>query len=328
MNTVTHRTISPDEDGIRLDRWFKRHYPGLSFGALSKILRTGQVRLDGKRAKASDRIEAGQIVRIPPLDHDATRPPYTGREKRKSLSDADIEEMRSYVLYEDDAVIAINKPAGLATQGGPGISRHVDGLLDALKRKGAAERPRLVHRLDKDTSGILLLARTARAASSLASSFKGREAHKTYWALVKGVPSPAMGKILAPMEKLPGPKGERMVVTDSGKPARTLYSMIEHAGREATWLALKPMTGRTHQLRLHCAHIGHVIVGDGKYGGADAFLGGQISRKLHLHARHIRLPHPNGGMIDVTAPLTGHMQTTWDIFGWDKDLADDPFEDR
>ncbi len=326
MNTVTHRIVSTDEDGIRLDRWFKRHYPGLSFGAVSKILRTGQVRLDGKRVKPSDRIAEGQTIRIPPLDASATRP-SAGREKRKGLSDDDIREIRSLVLYEDDLVIAINKPAGLATQGGPGITRHVDGLLDGLKRKNSDERPRLVHRLDKDTSGILLVARTASAAASLAASFKGRDAHKIYWALVMGVPTPPNGKILAPMEKLPGPMGERMVITDSGKPARTLYSVIENAGRKTAWLALKPMTGRTHQLRLHCAHIGHVIVGDGKYGGAEAFLGGQVSRKMHLHARTIRLPHPDGGMLEVTAPLPKHMQATWDMFSWDSTASDDPFEE-
>ncbi len=326
MNTVTHHIVLPDEDGIRLDRWFKRHYPGLGFGAVSKRLRTGEIRLDGKRAKASDRIVAGQTIRVPPLDASATRP-ATGYENRKSLNENDIRDTQSLVLYEDDSVIAINKPPGLATQGGPGITRHVDGLLDGLKRKNSDERPRLVHRLDKDTSGILMVARTASAAASLAASFKGRDAHKIYWALVMGVPTPAQGKILAAMEKRPGPKGERMIVTDEGRPARTLYSVIENAGRKTAWLALKPLTGRTHQLRLHCAHMGHVIVGDGKYGGAEAFLGGQVSRKMHLHARYLKIPHPAGGTFEVTAPLPRHMQATWDMFGWDSAVTDDPFED-
>ncbi|GEQ97314.1 pseudouridine synthase [Iodidimonas gelatinilytica] len=328
MSDVQHLSVSQDEDGIRLDRWFKRHYPGLSFGVLSRLLRTGQIRLDGKRAKPGDRIAAGQDIRVPPVGADATQPPRgAGRTPKEGLSDQDIAEVRSWVLYKDDQVIALNKPAGLATQGGPGITRHVDGLLDALRFGKNDERPRLVHRLDKDTSGVLMIARTVRAASELAAAFKGRDAHKVYWALVKGTPSPREGKILAPMEKLPGPGGERMVVTERGKPARTLYAVIENAGQKAAWLALKPLTGRTHQLRLHCAHMEHVIVGDGKYGGSEAFLGGLVSRKLHLHARRLRVPHPDGGVVDVIAPLPNHMDATWETFGWDAEYEDDPFED-
>ncbi|WP_281301273.1 MULTISPECIES: RluA family pseudouridine synthase [unclassified Iodidimonas] len=327
MSDVLHFVITDDEDGIRLDRWFKRHFPGLSHGDLSRLMRTGQIRLDGGRTKPSDRVQKGQDIRVPPLDEAATQPRQAGRKLPHSISDEEKAEVRSWVLYKDAQVIAINKPAGLATQGGPGITRHVDGLLDALRFDRKDERPRLVHRLDKDTSGVLLIARTVRAASALADSFKGRDAHKVYWALLNGVPSPQDGKILAPMEKQPGHGGERMVVTQQGKPARTLYATIEQAGQKAAWVALKPLSGRTHQLRVHCAHIGHVIVGDGKYGGAEAFLGGLVSRKLHLHARRMLCPHPDGGLIDVTAPLPSHMKATWDTFGWIADYREDPFEE-
>lgn len=324
MSGVSHKTVGPDEDGIRLDRWFERHFPGLSYGALSKLLRTGQVRLSGGRAKPGDRVAAGQDIRIPPLDASATEKPGLGKTPKKELSPADIRDIRSWILYEDADVVALDKPAGLATQGGPGVIRHIDGLLDGLKLKGG-ERPRLVHRLDKDTSGVLLIARTVTAAAHFAAAFKARETRKIYWALVKGVPSPRDGKIVAAVEKLPMEGGERMIVTERGKPARTLYATIEHAAQKAAWLALRPLSGRTHQLRLHCAHIGHPIVGDGKYGGAEALLGGAVSRKLHLHARRLVIAHPKKGLLDITAPLPQHMKATWSMFGWDEDVGGDPF---
>jgi len=319
-------TVAQDDDGIRLDRWFRRHYPGLGHGRLAKLLRTGQVRLDGGRAKPGDRISAGQDIRLPPLE-DAARQPPTAAKRRPAapLKDRDIAEARSWVLYEDDSVIALNKPPGLATQGGPGVGRHVDGMLEAFRRAGDPTRPKLVHRLDKDTSGVLLIARTSAAAAHFAKQFKGRDTHKLYWAMVMGVPEPAMGKISAAMDKLPGKPGERMVVTADGKPARTLFAVQDRAAKRAAWLALQPLTGRTHQLRLHCAHIGHPIVGDGKYGGRAAMLGGQVSGKLHLHARRLRLPHPDGRMLDIVAPLPTHMQESWRLMGWDADLVDDPF---
>lgn len=325
MSQVRHIKVKPGDDGIRLDRWFNRHYPGLSYGGLSKMLRTGQIRVDGGRAKPGDRITVGQEIRVPPVGAEAKKPPQAPPAKR-ALSSEEIAEVRGWVLYRDADVIALNKPPGLATQGGPGIKRHVDGLLDALKDQPEDERPRLVHRLDKDTSGLLLIARSAKAAAALADAFKGRDAHKLYWALVKRVPTPREGKISAPMEKQAGKGGERMEVSDGGKAARTLYAVMDNAGRKAAWLAMMPQTGRTHQLRLHCAYLNNPIVGDGKYGGEDAFLGGLVSKKLHLHARRIRCPHPAGGMLDVTAPLPRHMRETWDTFGWNPDIADDPFE--
>lgn len=316
MSRIEPVTVEEADAGIRLDRWFARHYPELGHGALAKLLRTGQVRLDGRRAKAGDRVAAGQAVRVPPLDTPAPRTAAA----HPTLDRREVEEVRSWILYEDPSLVVLDKPPGLPTQGGPGIGRHLDGLLDALRLPGSGERPRLVHRLDKDTSGVILIARTARAAAALAAAFKGRDAGKLYWALVRGVPSRREGKIVAAVEKVAGKGGERVAVTEAGKPARTLWRVIDHAGTKAAWLALEPLSGRTHQLRVHCLHIGHPIVGDGKYAGAEAHLGGLVSRKLHLHARRLRLPHPDGGMLDVTAPLPRHMADTWASFGWDADM--------
>jgi 23S rRNA pseudouridine955/2504/2580 synthase len=315
MSQVTTRTVSADEADLRLDRWFKRHYPWLGHAKLEKLLRTGQVRIDGGRAKAATRLETGQAIRIPPLgeppkDDEAPRAPRPAKASPERIA-----ELEAAVLHKDDAVIVLNKPPGLATQGGTGLTEHLDGLLGYLKF-GAAERPRLVHRLDKDTSGVLLLARTAKAAAKLAEALRKRDAHKLYWALVMGVPEHRMGKIDLPLAKLAGGAGERMVYDeDEGKNAVSLYRTIETAGKRAAWLGMAPLTGRTHQLRVHAAAMGTPIVGDGKYGGAEAFLTGGVSRKLHLHARGIRLAHPDGGKLEVRAPLPPHMAATWDFLG-------------
>ncbi len=317
---VQERKILPGEDGIRLDRWFKRHYPGLSHGVLSKLLRTGQVRLDGRRVRPGDRVRAGQRVRIPPLCAEAAQAPPRMRRRCEGgpLSEAEQRQARDMLLYEDDFVIVLNKPAGLATQGGPGIVRHVDRLAAAYRRHREDEMPRLVHRLDRDTSGVLILARDGRSAAVLARAFKGRTARKLYWALVRGVPRGAQGEISAPLAKVGGRGGERVEISPAGKPARTRWRRLERAGTRAAWLALEPLTGRTHQLRAHLAHIGHPIVGDGKYGGRDAFLGGGIADRLHLHARRIRLPHPSGeGLLDICAPLPPHMRESWTLLGFD-----------
>jgi len=316
MSQVTTRTVSADEADLRLDRWFKRHYPWLGHAKLEKLLRTGQVRIDGGRAKAATRLETGQAIRIPPLgeppkDDETPRAP-----KPAKASPERIAELEAAVLHKDDAVIVLNKPAGLATQGGTGLTEHLDGLLGYLKF-GAAERPRLVHRLDKDTSGVLLLARSAKAAAKLSEALRKRDAHKLYWALVMGVPEHRMGKIDLPLAKLAGGAGERMVYDeDEGKNAVSLYRTIETAGKRAAWLGMAPLTGRTHQLRVHAAAMGTPIVGDGKYGGAEAFLTGGVSRKLHLHARGIKLAHPDGGKLEVRAPLPPHMAATWDFLGF------------
>lgn len=323
MSQVITRTVSADEADLRLDRWFRRHYPWLGHGKLEKLLRTGQVRIDGGRAKAATRLEVGQAIRIPPLgeppkDDDRPRAP-----KLAKASPERIAELEAAVLHRDDAVIVLNKPAGLATQGGTGLTEHLDGLLGYLKF-GAAERPRLVHRLDKDTSGVLLLARSASAAAKLAEALRKRDAHKLYWALVMGVPEHRMGKIDLPLAKLAGGAGERMVYDeDEGKNAVSLYRTIDTAGKRAAWLGMAPLTGRTHQLRVHAAAMGTPIVGDGKYGGAEAFLTGGVSRKLHLHARGIKLAHPDGGKLEVRAPLPPHMAATWDFLGFTLDKSAD-----
>lgn len=304
----------------------KREFPGLSHGRLEKLLRTGQVRVDGKRAKAAQRLEAGQALRLPPLDKETQ--PQTDRPAPPppAVSDREAREIQGRVLHRDEDVIALDKPAGLAVQGGSKVVRHLDGMLDAL-RFGAGERPRLVHRLDKDTSGVLLLARSAAAARALTAAFRGKDARKLYWALVVGVPERRQGTIDLPLAKLPGDRGESVVPDeDEGKRAVTDYVVVESLGKRVSWVALAPRTGRTHQLRVHCAAIGCPIVGDGKYGGADAFLeGGEVSDELHLHARRLRLPHPAGRQrkpLDVTAALPPHMAKSWSFFGFDPQAAD------
>ncbi len=314
-------TVKPDDDGIRLDRWFKRHLPDASFNLVSRWARTGQLRVDGKRAQPGDRIEAGQQIRVPPADP-AAKPDLRPARKKPELSPEDAEFAQSLVIHRDKQALVINKPPGLATQGGTKTDEHVDGLLDALWFD-AEGRPKLVHRLDKDTSGALLIARNARAAAHFAKAFSSRTARKVYWALIIGAPSIEDGFIELPLAKQPGTGGEKMHVDEKeGAPARTRYRVIERAGNAAAWVELQPFTGRTHQLRVHMAAIGHPIVGDGKYGGRDAFLTGTISRKMHLHARRIRIDHPDGGQIDVTAELPPHMRESLDHLGFDVELAE------
>lgn len=319
MSGVAIVEIAADEAELRLDRWFRRHYPALGHGRLEKLLRTGQVRIDGKRASAGDRLEAGQKIRIPPLgDLSAPPPPTAPRPPRQS----DIDTLLATILYRDDDVIALNKPSGLAVQGGTGTAHHIDAMLDALRFE-APDRPRLVHRLDKDTSGVLLLARSAASAARLAAAFRQKTTRKTYWAAVAGVPKPHRGRIDLPLAKLAGQRGERVSGDNEGKNAVTYYTMVEHAGTKAAFLALLPVTGRTHQLRVHCEAIGTPILGDGKYGGAKALLAGVPSpRQLHLHARSIEMPHPRGGTLSVTAPLPPHMKATWAFFGFSEPKDD------
>ena len=321
--TVSQLEVKNDEADIRLDRWFKRHFPRLPHGRLEKLLRTGQIRVDGKRAKGSVRLVAGQIVRIPP---GVAAPHAVEPARRRPVSAADARWLRSLVLHMDEDVIAINKSPGLAVQGGTSTPRHLDALLDAL-RFDAPERPRLVHRLDRDTSGVLLLARNTRAASRLAQAFRHKSARKIYWALVAGAVKPAQGKIDIALAKQAGPAGERVAEDEEGKRAITLYATVERAGKRATWLALMPLTGRTHQLRVHCSEgLGAPVIGDAKYGGDRAMLASEsIKPQLHLHARRLVLPHPAGGIIDISAPLPPHMRETWAFFGFDPELDLDPF---
>jgi 23S rRNA pseudouridine955/2504/2580 synthase len=288
--------------------------PDVSFNIVSRWSRTGQLRVAGKRALPGDRLESGQEIRIPPQEVQPTR---AGRSqpRRDPLSAEEEQLVRDMVIYRDEGTFVLNKPPGLATQGGTKTTQHLDRLLVGLGDERG--RPKLVHRLDKDTSGALLVARTARTAGHFAKAFSGRTARKIYWALVVGVPDKDEGTIDAPLAKQPGTGGEKMHISEEhGLPAKTKWRVIDRAGNRAAWVELQPLTGRTHQLRAHMAAIGHPIVGDAKYGGAEAFLTGGISRKLHLHARRIRIDAPQGGKIDVTAELPTHFAETLGTIGF------------
>lgn len=326
MAGVEQITVGADEQGMRLDRWFKVHFPGLGFGHLQKLLRSGQIRVDGGRVKADSRVEPGQTVRIPPLGVDKAGSDQLTGHSIRNQGDGDV--LSKMLIYEDPKVFVFNKPAGLAVQGGSGVTRHVDDMLDAFRNK-KGEKPRLVHRLDRDTSGVLVVARTRLAAMKLAESFRARETKKTYWALVKGVPPKREDKISSWLVKEQTPDGDRMRVAKHGEKgadhAVSYYRVIEQAARALTWLEMEPYTGRTHQLRVHAAAIGTPIIGDPKYFEADTnweFPGG-IQNRLHLHARRIVIPHPDGGVIDVTAPMPPHMRQSWNLIGFDEASAEE-----
>ena len=319
MSDVRIFTVTDDDDGIRLDRWFKRHLPDVSFNLVSRWARTGQLRVAGKRAVPGDRLEAGQEIRVPPVE--PTAKPARRQVRRDPLTAEEEQYVRDMVIHQDEHAFVLNKPPGLATQGGTKTTQHLDRLLDGIADERG--RPKLVHRLDKDTSGALLVARTARAAAHFARAFSGRTAKKVYWAIVVGVPDAHEGEIDAPLAKQPGTGGEKMHISeDHGLPARTRWRVIDRAGNRAAWVELQPLTGRTHQLRAHMASIGHPIVGDGKYGGPDAFLTGGISRKLHLHARRIRIDALEGGKIDMTADLPPHFAESLEMLGFDPAVGD------
>ena len=314
-------TVNEDDDGIRLDRWFKRNQPDVSFNLVSRWARTGQLRLDGKRVAPGERIAAGQEIRVPPVEAEPQKQ-AARKPKRDPLTPEEEEFVRSLAIYENEHGFVLNKPPGLATQGGTKTTNHLDRLLDGLASE-TETRPKLVHRLDKDTSGALLVARTARAAAFFSKSFSGRTARKVYWALVVGVPSLEEGMIDAPLAKQPGSGGEKMHIDEEhGLPAKTRWRIIDRAGNRAAWVELQPLTGRTHQLRAHMAAIGHPIVGDGKYGGAESFLTGGISRKLHLHARRLKIDSPGGGSIDVTAALPDDFEQTLESLGFELAAGD------
>lgn len=324
MKSVQTISVDPEEHDARLDRWLRRRFPGVTQGQIEKLLRSGQIRVDGARAKSSDRLHAGQTVRLPPMPE----PPE--RTERETVSPRDAAFMQSLVLHKDADVIVLNKPPGIASQGGPKTLRHIDGMLDALKF-GYEERPKLVHRLDRDTSGCLILARTIRAATHLSTQFRSRETEKIYWAVVLGCPRPPEGEIRGWLKKATGPSEsdkEQVRRATHGDPdalfAVSEYVTVSEAFPRAAWVALKPHTGRTHQLRFHMAEIGHAIVGDPKY-VCDRPPLGAVANQLHLHARALRLPHPDGSVLRVEAPMPDHMIETFDALGFNPREAKDPF---
>jgi 23S rRNA pseudouridine955/2504/2580 synthase len=306
---VTHVAVDADDDGMRLDRWLRQRFPDVPLGALSRVVRTGQVRVDGGRAKLETRLAAGQSVRLPPIAAAA------GAVAPRPEGDA--AALEAMVIHRDDALVVLNKPYGLSVQGGSGVSRHVDGMLEAWRdRKG--RKPRLVHRIDRETTGVLVVALSRAAAAALAEAFKGRDAHKDYLALVRGHPSPAAGRISTWLGRDPA-DGERMAVlpgkTKEAVRATSLYETLDRSG-QLSLLKLSPVTGRTHQLRVHCAHMGVPIVGDTKYFNVENWtLPGGLQNRLHLHARRIRLPHPAGGELDVSAPLSPHFRQAVSVLG-------------
>ncbi len=340
--------VTEDEEGMRLDRWFKRRVPTLSLSHLNKIVRTGQVRVDGARVKTATRLATGQSVRVPPLNLDDPPPAVA-----PVLSQSDARDLRDMVLFEDRDLMVLNKPFGLAVQGGSGTKHHIDGMLAALPNE-RGDRPMLVHRLDRDTSGVLLVARTRKVAADLGEIFRSRQARKTYWALVEGVPKPAQGRISLYLAKGEG-MGDRVAarapdydpaVREKMRVAKhgegdaqhsvTYYATVERVPSRLAWLSMKPITGRTHQLRAHAEAIDHPIIGDPKYGikaktdprRADPLraVPDGIEKKLHLLARRLVLPHPRGGTLDVNAPLPPHMQASFDLLGFDVSTYD-PIED-
>ncbi len=325
MRSVETVEVSADDGEARIDRWLRRRYPQLTQGQVEKLLRTGQVRVDGARVKASDRVTPGQSVRIPPLpDAPPSRP-------AGALSKKDEDYVRSLVIHRDDDVIVLNKPHGLAVQGGTGTMRHLDALLDGLKFD-AEKKPKLVHRLDRDTSGCLVLARHPRATAFLGEAFRDRDTDKIYWAIVVGSPRPRVGELRSWMRKAPGPRDadremmQRALQSDEGAVhAVTQYAVLGEAGQRAAWVALRPVTGRTHQLRFHMAEMGHGIAGDPKY-KSHRPTPNDLNSALMLHARALRLPHPSGGELNVSAPLPGHMRAAFNLMGFDERDARDPFE--
>ncbi len=346
---VQNLTVTEDEDGMRVDRWFKRRAPTLALSHLAKICRKGEVRLDGKRVETSSRVAAGQTVRVPPLNVEAPKAPAV---KRPGESEADARAIRDMILLDDRDLMVLNKPFGLAVQGGSGTKHHLDGMLQSLANE-RGDRPVLVHRLDRDTSGVLLIAKTRKMAADLGEIFRSRSAKKIYWAMVEGVPRPTHGRISlylakgegmgdnrAPRKGRHGPEErrdiEKMRVAkhgdDDAQHSLTYYAVVDKLAPRLSWLSMKPLTGRTHQLRAHAEAIGCPIVGDPKYGhgeedrrrraDANRNIPDGVENKLHLLARRLILPHPKGGVLDVTAPLPPHMQKSWDMFGFDASQRD------
>lgn len=319
--------VQSGEAGMRLDRWMRSRFPNLTNGYLQKLVRSGQIRVDSKRVQANTRLQEGDEVRVPKVIRSLTPDTRKGARPSPGISKADHDFIENLILFEDDHVFVLNKPFGLAVQGGTSTTRHIDGLLQGMVDR-FGDRPRLVHRLDRDTTGLLLVAKTRQAASRLGRVFQSRSAAKTYWALVKGVPRPPQGKVEVALVKASGPDGDKVRKARPGEQdkamhATTHYSVIDRAGRKAAWMSLKPVTGRQHQLRAHMDILGHPILGDNKYPGSNEFVVENIDDKLHLHARRLVLPHPfTDDTIDVTAPLPAHMLRSWDMLGLDANRFD------
>ncbi|MEZ5854925.1 MAG: RluA family pseudouridine synthase [Hyphomicrobiaceae bacterium] len=317
-------TVSDRDEGMRLDRWFKQHFPSVGQSYLQKLLRTGQVRLNGRKTEANVRLEPGQQIRVPTIVREPPKEaPRPSSKPPPGLSKADRDFIEGIIIYEDDDVLVLNKPFGIAVQGGTGTKRHIDGLLAGMADR-FGDRPRLVHRLDRDTTGVLLVAKTRQAAATLGRTFQTRSAAKTYWALVHGVPRPPQGRIEAALVKASGPDGDRVRKAEPGEQDRAMhatthYSMIDRVGQKAAWVSLKPVTGRQHQLRAHMALINHPIVGDNKYEDGRPMPMEGIEPQLHLHARRLIIPHPRPGKpkLDISAPLSPHMIVTWKLLGLD-----------
>jgi 23S rRNA pseudouridine955/2504/2580 synthase len=315
--------VTADENNMRVDRFLEARFPGLSFSHIQRVVRKGELRVDGKRVDSKDRLEEGQSVRIPPLKLDAPKAAAGSPSEAAQKTLAALKEM---TIYEDDDVLVLNKPAGLAVQGGSGITRHIDQMLEVMRDSGG-QKPRLVHRIDRETSGCLLIAKTRFAATHLTGAFRSRSARKTYWALVPGLPKPKQGRISTFLAKEESEDDTIMRIAQHGDEgashAVTYYAVVETAGNKLTWVSLKPVTGRTHQLRAHMEHIGHPIVGDPKYFNIENWqLPGGLQNRLHLLARRIVIPHPRGGVIDATAPLPQHMQQSWNLLGLDASRFD------
>jgi 23S rRNA pseudouridine955/2504/2580 synthase len=314
--------VTADENNMRVDRFLEARFPGLSFSHIQRVVRKGELRVDGKRVDSKDRLEEGQSVRIPPLKLDTPK----AVDELSEAAQKTLKALKEMTIYEDDDVLVLNKPFGLAVQGGSGTTRHIDQMLEVM-RDAKGQKPRLVHRIDKDTSGCLLVAKTRFAASHLTGAFRSRSARKTYWALVPGLPKPKQGRISTFLAKEESEDDTIMRIAQHGDEgashAVTYYAVVETAGNKLTWVSLKPVTGRTHQLRAHMEHIGHPIVGDPKYFNIENWqLPGGLQNRLHLLARRIVIPHPRGGFIDATAPLPQHMQQSWNLLGLDASRFD------
>jgi 23S rRNA pseudouridine955/2504/2580 synthase len=315
--------VEKDDHDCRLSTWIIRNNKLLSFNSVNTLCRKGLIRVNGLKTKASYRLVAGDTVRMP------TPFSKTLDKKPKLKFDPLLEkELIDSVIFKDEYLIAINKPEGLASQGGSYQGdRHIDAY-KSIFQFDSNEAPRLIHRLDKDTSGVLLLARNAKAANIFTSLFRQKLVEKVYWALVEGVPRKKEGIVESYIGKLdiwrPNfqkdlDREKRSWNKENTKKALSYYRVIKQVGSQYAWLQLKPATGRTHQLRIHCAKLGTMIVGDRKYRNSQSgnFKDSIDSEKLFLHAKSLTFMHPVSKKTTVIeAELPKHMSLAWKRFGW------------